>query len=148
MKFLGVEILSTYTKIQDKKIRGFKEKVKLLTKRTQSMNMEMVINRLNPILRGFANYFRIANCKGLFKEIMQWVRRRLRAIQLKLWKKPERLHRRLRQLGYIGSHLRIRMNSWPNSNCKQACMATPNIWFVEIGLFDMCRVKNGLIVPI
>lgn len=148
VKFLGVEIFSTYTKIQEKKIKDFKEKVKLLTKRTQGMNMEMVIKRLNPILRGFANYFRIANCKGLFKEIMPWVRRRLRAIQLKLWKKPERLHRRLRQLGYMGSHLKIRMNSWRNSSCKQACMAMPNIWFVEMGLFDMSRVKTGLIVPV
>jgi hypothetical protein len=48
----------------------------------------------------------------------------------------------------MGSHLKIRMNSWRNSSCKQACMAMPNIWFVEIGLFDMSRVKTGLIVPV
>ena len=148
VKFLGVEIYDTYTLIQEKKISDFKEKVKMLTKRTQGINLEMVIKRLNPVLRGFANYFRIANCKNLFKNIMQWIRRRLRAIQLKLWKKPDRLHRRLRQLGYNDSHLKIRMNSWRNSNCKQACMAMPNIWFTEIGLFDMHGVKTGLIVPV
>ena len=148
VKFLGVVIYNTYTAIQEKRIKSFKEKVKALTKRTQGMNLEMVIKRLNPVLRGFANYFRIANCKGLFQKIMQWIRRRLRAIQLKLWKKPERLHRRLRQLDYMGSHLKIRMNSWRNSACQQASLAMPNVWFAEVGLFDMYRVKTGLIVPI
>lgn len=84
VKFLGVEIFITYTKIQEKKIKAFKAKVKSLTKKNQGMNLEMVIRRLNPVLRGFANYFRIANCKGVLQRLMEWIRRRLRAIQLKL----------------------------------------------------------------
>ena len=148
VKFLGVVIHGNRTVIQEKKIKDFKEKVKMLTKRTQGMNLEMVIKRLNPVLRGFSNYFRIANCKGVFKELMSWIRRRLRAIQLKLWKKPGRLHRRLRQLGYMGPHLKIKMNSWRNSSCTQAHLSMPINWFNEIGLFDMYRVKTGLIVPV
>ncbi|VGO19782.1 hypothetical protein SCARR_01841 [Pontiella sulfatireligans] len=54
----------------------------------------------NPVLRGFVNYFKVANCKTELKKLMSWLRRRLRAIQMKLWKKPQKLHRRLRQLGY------------------------------------------------
>ena len=148
VKFLGVVIHGNRTVIQEKKIKDFKEKVKMLTKRTQGMNLEMVIKRLNPVLRGFSNYFRIANCKGIFNDMMCWIRRRLRAIQLKLWKKPERLHRRLRQLGYQGRHLKIKMNSWRNSASWQASFSMPNHWFIEIGLCDMSRVKTGLIVPV
>lgn len=147
VKFLGVVIYSTYTAIKEKNIEAFKEKVRFLTKRNQGMNLEMVIKRLNPVLRGFANYFRIANCKRLLQDMMSWIRRRLRALQLKLWKKPGRLHRRLRHLGYKGIHPKIKMNSWRNSASWQASYAMPNYWFVSLGLVDMSRVKTGLIVP-
>lgn len=122
--------------------------MKSLTKRNQGMNLEMVIRRLNPVLRGFANYFRIANCKGVLRDLMAWIRRRLRAIQLKLWKKPQRLNRRLRQLGHTGDFLLIKMSSWRNASCVSSHLAMPNAWFKEIGLFLMADVKTGLIVPV
>jgi len=148
VSFLGVVIFNAYTAIQDKKIRDFKVKVKSLTRKCQGMNLEMVIRRLNPVLRGFVNYFRIANCKNVFSNLMKWIRRRLRAIQLNLWKKPRRLHRRLRQLGYTGDYKLIRMSGWRNSSCVLACMAMPNTWFKEIGLFQISDVKTGFIVPV
>jgi hypothetical protein len=73
--------------------------VKKITRRNSPANLEKVIADLNPLIREFANYSRIANCKGIFRELSQWIGRRLRAKQLALWKKPKRLHRRLRQLG-------------------------------------------------
>ncbi|RKX76910.1 MAG: group II intron reverse transcriptase/maturase [Spirochaetes bacterium] len=148
IKFLGVVILSSYTLVQEEKIKSFKKKVKSLTRKNQGMNLEMVIRRLNPLLRGFANYFRIANCSSAFCRLMGWIRRRLRAIQLKLWKKPRRLHRRLRQLGCKGNFPLIRMTCWRNSQCISACIAMPNKWFSEIGLFDMVSVGTGLLVPV
>lgn len=147
VKYLGVEIFSSHTVIQGEKVRAFKMKVKSLTRKCQGMNLDSVIRRLNPVIRGFVNYFRIANCSKLLEALMCWVRRRLRAIQLKLWKKPERLHRRLRQLGYTGSFQKIRMTCWRNSSCQQACMAMPNSWFIELGLAGMDRIKTGYIVP-
>jgi RNA-directed DNA polymerase len=146
--FLGVVIFINSTVIQDKKIKAFKEKVISLTRKNQGMNLEMVIRRLNPFLRGFANYFRIANCKKVFIRLMEWIRRRLRAIQLKLWKKPRRLHRRLRQLGIKGNFKLIRMSCWRNSNCTPVCMAMPNAWFKDIGLFHLTDVETGFIVPV
>lgn len=148
VRFLGVVIYASYTAIQEEKIKAFKKKVKSLTKKCQGMNLEMVIRRLNPLLRGFANYFRIANCKKLFKSLMEWIRRRLRAVQLKLWKKPNRLHRRLRQLGHDGDYLLIKMSCWRNSGCVLACMAMPNAWFIELGLFHLTDVEIGLVVPV
>ncbi len=148
VKFLGVEIRETYTKVQGKKIKSFKEKVRSLTKKTQGMNLEMVIRRLNPVLRGFANYFRIANCRTVFRRLMEWIRRRLRAIQMALWKKPGRLHRRLRQMGHKGNFLNIRMSCWRNSNSVYACMAMPNMWFQDLGLYFMTDAHPVTIVPV
>lgn len=148
VKFLGVEIFCNYTKIQEKNLKGFKVKVKNLTKKCQGMNLEMVIRRLNPLLRGFSNYFRIANCKKVFRILMCWIRRRLRAIQLKLWKKPRKLHRKLRQCGHNGDFPLIKMTSWRNSNSIQPCLTMPNKWFEDLKLFNMELVVIGLIVPV
>ncbi|MCL1079922.1 hypothetical protein L2734_17435, partial [Parashewanella spongiae] len=73
---------------------------KALTKRNGGKPLQRVIKELNPKLRGFSQYFRIANASNEFKKLAAWLRRRLRSIQLRLWKKPSRLHRRLKQLGY------------------------------------------------
>lgn len=147
IKYLGVEILCSFTRIQDKKLKSFKQKVKKITRRSQGRNLRRLLKELNPVLRGFANYFRIANCQKILEKLMKWIRRRLRAVQLKLWKKPKKLHRVLRQLGYKGHFQMIKMTSWKNSASQLASMAMPNSWFLEIGMFDMEKVKTGIIVP-
>lgn len=149
VKFLGVVIHSGFTRIQENKVKGFKAKVKEITRRNSPVNLEKVIEDLNPVCRGFANYFRIANCKGVFDKLMQWIRRRLRAKQLKLWKKPARLHRRLRQLGYKGEFKFIKMNSWRNAASPLVSMAMPNDYLQrKLGLFDMAAVQTGFSVSI
>jgi len=143
VKFLGVVIYTELTRIREKKILGLKEKVKKMTRRTSPVNLTKVITDLNPVLRGFANYFKVSNCGEVFRKLMQWIRRRLRAKQLKLWKTSRRLHRRLRQLGYKGKFQKIKMNSWRNSACPLASMALSNDYFRELGLFDMSRVRTA-----
>lgn len=148
VKFLGVVIRSTTTSIQDKKVRAFKKTVKRMTRRTHPGNLEKTIADLNPILRGFGNYFKIANCKGVFERVMQWIRRRLRAKQLAQWKRPKRLHRRLRQLGYKGDFMAIRMKSWRNAASPLVSMALPNTYLDKLGLFNLARLKVGDLVPV
>ena len=148
VKFLGVVIHSGFTRIQDKKVKAFKEKVKAITRRNSPVNLETVIEQLNPLCRGFANYFRIANCNRVFEGLSQWIRRRLRAKQLKLWKRPSRLHRRLRQLGYKGEFDFIKMNSWRNSASPLANYSLPNKYLEEQGLFDLARVNTGISVSL
>ena len=94
------------------------------------------------------NYFRIANCKEIVKELTKWIRRRLRAKQLSLWKKPKKLHRRLRQLGYKGDFKSIKMSSWHNSASPLANYALPNEYFNSLGLFDLLAVETGISVQI
>lgn len=147
VKFLGVEIGSRYTRIQKSKLQGFKIKVKSLTKRNGGSNLAEIIKRLNPVVRGFVNYFSIANCKRELKQLAGWIRRRLRAIQLKLWKKPSRLHRRLKQLKYKPPFKFIKMNSWRNSRSPLSSFAMPNSWFEELSLYNIENVNTGWLAP-
>ena len=146
IKFLGVEIGSRFTRIQEKKLQGFKQKVRRLTKRNGGKSLAAVIRQLNPLLRGFANYFSIANCGRAFKALSAWIRRRLRAIQLKLWRGPVRLHRRLKQLGYKPPFKFIKMNSWRNSASPLSSLAMPNQWFDELGLYSITALDTGWLV--
>jgi group II intron reverse transcriptase/maturase len=148
VKFLGVVIRTGFTGIQDKKIREFKEKVRKITRRNSPVNLEKVIADLNPLIRGYANYFRIANCKEVFKELSRWIRRRLRAKQMALWKKPKRLHRRLRQLGYQCEFKAIKMSSWRNAASPLSSFAMPNKYLRALGLFDLCAVQTGIPVSL
>ncbi|SUA61993.1 Group II intron-encoded protein ltrA [Oligella urethralis] len=145
VNFLGVVIYSHYTKIQPKKLSLFKQKVKAMTKRNSGRPLASVIKQLNPLLKGFAQYFRIADTKSTFKELAQWVRRRLRSIQLKLWKKPKRLHRRLKQLGYKPPFESIAMWRRRNSASPLAHYAMPNKWLDSLTLYDMGKVETGYV---
>jgi RNA-directed DNA polymerase len=109
------------------------------------MNLDQVIQDLAPVLRGFANYFRMANCKDVFTQLMSWIRRRLLAKQLALWKRPSCLHHRLRQLGYQGDYPKIRMARWRNSRSPQASWSMPNAWLGDLGLFDLTAVETGVL---
>jgi len=145
VNYLGVTIHTGHTRIKREKVREFKDKVKKITRRNSPVNLKKVISDLNPVLRGFANYFRVANCQNEFRALMSWLRRRLRAKQLSLWKQPKRLHRRLRQLGYQGEFKAIKMNSWRNSASPLASYSLPNSYFRELGLFELTSVQTGFL---
>lgn len=148
VKFLGVVIRTEHTQIQKDKVVGFKERVRRITRRNSPVNLDKVIEDLNPVCRGFANYFRIANCSKLLHRLAKWIRRRLRAKQLALWKNPRRLHRRLRQLGYTGDFNFIKMSSWRSSASPLASMALPNRHFRELRLYDLGSVQTGISVSV
>ena len=148
VKFLGVEIGLVHTRIQAKKIAAFKEKVKRITRRNSPVNLEQVIIDLNPVLRGFANYFRMSNSQAVFQELAGWIRRRLRAKQLALWKKPQRLIRRLRQVGFRGDIQKMRMSAWRTSRSSYANMAISNGYLASCGLYDIASVQTGVLPQI
>lgn len=147
VKFLGVEIFTDYTRIQKKKLQALKTKVKWITRRNRGSGVKEIIKELNPLLRGFVNYFKIANCNRTMKSLIQWIRRRLRCIQLRQWKMPGRLHRRLRQLGYKPPFKFIKMQSWRSSRSPLASFAMPNKWFHdELKLVDLTSIRTGFSV--
>ena len=136
---------SVHTRILPSKVAAFKQTVKRITRRNSPVNLEKVIADLNPVLRGWGNYFRMANCKTLYRELAGWIRRRLRSKQLALWKKPDRLTRRLRQIGFKGKLLKMRMTSWRTSRSQYASMAINNGFLVELGLFDLAAIETGIL---
>lgn len=82
-----------------KSIQKFKRKLKQLTKRNWSISLDRRIKELNYLIRGWVNYFRIANMKGVLEQIDERLRTRIRVIIWKQWKKIRKRYEALQKLG-------------------------------------------------
>ena len=122
---LGFGFVPTYVKgeqgkyqlvVSEKSWGKFKQKLKTITRKTNPMSFDERIRKLNEILRGWVNNFRMASIYGKIKELDGWVRNRLRYCIWHHWKKPEKKRRSLIRLGveqgqaYAWS--RSRMGGW------------------------------------
>ena len=74
-------------------------KLKQLTDRSWSISLDNRIKKINYLIRGWINYFRIANMKNKIKEIDEHLRTRIRVIIWKQWKKISKRQKALEQLG-------------------------------------------------
>ena len=143
--FLGFIISGRGVRIHPKNLKKFKQKVRQITRRTNGKALVLIIGELNQLLRGFANYFRIGQVKGHYRNLMSWIRRRLRMCKMREWKTWKGLHRQLRRQGYRGSFEKIAMNRWRNASCHLMHKALPKEWFAEQGLYDMEQVKTNIL---
>lgn len=123
-KFLGYSFWfakgEVKRKVAAKPLATFKQRVRQLTRRSGGRSMAEVIERLRPYLLGWKAYFGLAQTPGIWRTLDEWLRHRLRAIQLKHWKRGTTMYRELRNLG-APAHVaqRVAANSrcwWRNSN--------------------------------
>jgi len=122
---LGYGFLPTYKKnekgkyqlvVKQSKWVAFKAKLKYLTKKTIPASFEERITRINQLIRGWINYFKLASIQGKLKKLEEWLRNRLRYCIWHDWKKPERKRKNLIRLGIDQNHAyawsRTRMGGW------------------------------------
>lgn len=74
-------------RIHPKSVRKFKEKIRIITGRSNGMGIDERKSRLNSIVRGWMNYFKLADAKQLLQGLDEWIRRRIRMVTWKRWKK-------------------------------------------------------------
>ena len=80
-------------------VSKFKRKIKELTKRSWSVTMDLRILKLNEVIRGWINYFKIGVMKQKLKDIDERLRTRMRIVIWKQWKTGEKRYWGLRKLG-------------------------------------------------
>ena len=144
--FLGVKIFADFIMIQEKRLKRFKNKIRKITKRNNGKPLERVVKELTPVLRGWMNYYRIANIKGCARDLMSWIRRRLRMIKIRQWKTYKAMHKEIRRKGFTGyDKVKMDVRRWKNSKVHIIHMLMPNSYFEELGLYDLTQVKVGLL---
>jgi RNA-directed DNA polymerase len=85
--------------IAPKALEAFKQRIKQLTRRSSGRSMDELAERLRSYMPGWKAYFGLAQTRTVFQDLDSWIRHRLRAIQLKHWRRGTTVFRELRKLG-------------------------------------------------
>jgi group II intron reverse transcriptase/maturase len=123
--------------VADKPMATFKQRVRQLTRRSGGRSMAETAARLRPYLLGWKAYFRLAQTPGVWRELDEWLRHRLRAIQLKHWKRGTTMYRELKALGASDADAhRVAANSrrWWRNSAGQLNRAMPIAYFDRLGV--------------
>jgi len=127
--------------ISGKSVKRLKEKVRKITRRNRGRSLTEVIEELSPVLRGWLNYFKAAQCQGILRNLDSWIRRKIRCYRLKQCKKTITIQRFLTSHGVESWHSWILALSgkgwWRKSGNPQAHQAMNLKWFDKTGLYNM-----------
>jgi RNA-directed DNA polymerase len=103
VKFLGFSFYKhkgeVLIRIANRSKERFVEKLRRLTKRTRSGKLETIVTEINRYLVGWVGYYRLTNTSSVFEELDKWIRRRLRQLVWKRWKRGRTRYRELVALG-------------------------------------------------
>lgn len=101
--FLGFSFWGSHKhprrRIAPKALEAMKQRVREITRRTRGRAFPAIVTELTAYLRGWKEYFRFAETPGKLRELDEWIRRRLRLVQLKQWKQGKTAFRELRARG-------------------------------------------------
>ena len=124
-------------KVARKAVMAFRQRVRRLTRRSGGRSMQQVVDGLRPLLLGWRAYFGLAQTTGVWRELDEWIRHRLRAIQLRQWKRGKTMFRELCAMGASTEVARkVAANSrrwWHNSAMLLNSVLTLS-WFDSLGL--------------
>ena len=142
-KYLGFSFYSRNGKWRPKphlkSVQKFKEKLHGYSKRSWSVSMDYRISKLNPVIRGWINYFRICDMKTLMKEIDSWLRVRIRMCIWKQWKTPQRREWGLRKLGMNAFWARV------NARSRKGTMAIASSGILSHTVTNAVLKRKGLL---
>ena len=124
-------------RVADKALATMKQQVRCITKRSGGRSIEQVCERLGSYLRGWKQYFQLADTPRVFAELDEWIRHRLRAIHLKHWKRGRTIYRELRARGLpelAAAQVARNGRRWWKNSAKLINVAFPIRYFDELGV--------------
>ena len=138
-------------KVAKASVKRLKGKVKTLMRMGRGRSLAHTIERLKPLLRGWFNYFRLAEVKNIFEELDGWLRRKLRCLLWRQWKKPRTRAKRLMRRGIPEHTARLSAGNgrgpWWNAGAPHMNRAFPKRFFDYLGLFSfvdgLSTYRNG-----
>ncbi|CAM4115263.1 group II intron reverse transcriptase/maturase [Roseateles saccharophilus] len=141
-KFLGYELWvakgrEVKCKVAQKAMGNFKARIRQLTSRSGGRSMAQVVQGLRPYLLGWKGYFRMAQTPKVWRELDEWLRHRLRALQLKHWKRGTTMYRELLALGAradVAHRVAANSRRWWRNSAEGLNAVLDIAWFDRLGL--------------
>jgi RNA-directed DNA polymerase len=143
-KFLGfsfTNLKQPKRRLAPKAVARFKERVRELTSRTRGINLARMVQDLAEYLRGWIGCFRRCETPSVLEELGQWIRRRLRSMVWKQWKRGTTRYRELRQRGIAAQDAGQTAGSsdgpWHLAKTPALNLALSNAYFASLGLPEL-----------
>jgi RNA-directed DNA polymerase len=150
-KFLGFSFTvqrETRLRIAPESVRRLMQQVRERLHSGRGRSLSHTIEDLNPLLRGWISYFQLTQSKGILEELDGWVRRRLRCLLWRQWKRPQTRGRKLCALGLPAERAwPSAMNGygpWWNAGASHMNQALPAAYFMRLGLVSLLREQQRL----
>ena len=128
-------------KVGEKALGRIKSKIREISRKGRGRNLKRVIEEITPILRGWSNYFKLSEVKKPFEELDEWIRRKLRCILWRQWKRPFTRAKKLMQRGISEARAwRSALNQrgpWWNSGASHMNQAFDISFFTKLGLLSL-----------
>jgi RNA-directed DNA polymerase len=123
--------------VAPKALDTFKQRIRGITRRAGGRGMEQIAQSLKRYLPGWKSYFRLAQTPTTFRDLDSWIRRRLRAVQLKQWKRGTTIYRGLRNLGApheVAVQVAATGRRWWNTSRSKLHQVLTVAYFDNIGI--------------
>jgi RNA-directed DNA polymerase len=126
-------------RVDAKSIKRLKDRLRLLTSRSNGWSMDARIYRLNLLIRGWVNYFGLADMLYLCQRLDEWLRRRLRMCFWKQWKKVKTKHAFLVRLGISTD------KAWEYANTRKGYWHIANSWILACSITNRYLEQSGFV---
>jgi RNA-directed DNA polymerase len=143
-KFLGYSVTPerrARLRVAKQSVARFRGKLRRELRRARGRNLISTMKELAPVLRGWVAYFRLAETETSFKHLDEWLRRKLRCLMWRQWKRPAT---RIRELVRSGVNARRAhaggysgRGPWWNANAHHMKLAVPNERLARMGLVSL-----------
>ncbi len=129
-------------------VQRLKQRIREQLRAGRGRSLGRTIEDLNPLLVGWMGYFQHAKARGAIEDLDQWLRRRLRGLLWRQWKRPATRERKLRQLGLDNERAwRSAVNGrgpWWNAGASHMNAALPAAYFTRLGLASLVLTHRRL----
>lgn len=150
-KFLGYSITwhkEPKLKVAPQSRKRFMDKIRKLMRVSRGKSLEQAIAALNPVLRGWLQYFRLVEVKTILEDLDGWIRHRLRCLVWRQWKSPRTRAHNLMKLGITADKAwrsaTDRRGPWWHGSARDMHQAYPNKTFDQMGLVSLLALWQRL----
>jgi RNA-directed DNA polymerase len=144
-KFLGFSLSAervSRIRVAPESVKRFQEKLREKFRRGRGRNLRAFLTEdLQPLIRGWANYFSVAETRRVFESLDEWLRRKLRCLEWRKWKQARTRWNRMTILGLDRERARHSAfnghGPWWNSGASHMNAALTTSFFNKLGLVSL-----------
>ena len=122
---------------------NLKARIRQLTRRSGGRSVAQVVDKLRPYLLGWKAYFGMAQTPRVWRRLGEWVRHRLKAIQLMHWKRSKTIYLGLKTLGAsddVANQVAGNCHRWWRNSAMLLNSVLTIAYFDGLGLPRVCRI--------